>query len=160
MLYAALKVDGTGSADMTTPDGDPSVDYQYIVPAGKIAHIERVLIVVQDTGMLPALFGGTTALSTGLVITALEDNDTVLLDFTADVTIKDNTDWGGLAGPDAVVRDTNQVQQDELLVRWTLGRSGAALLLTAGQKFNVTVADDVTGLTKFNMFVQGRIFTA
>ena len=154
MIYSLLRVDGgpAGSPEMNVAS---ATDFEYIAPAGATAFIERVLFTAQNTAMLPAKFIGLTALTNGLTVKVLNSDDEEIFDFLNGLTIKDNTDFGLLAGPDAPIRDTSQVQQDELIVRWTIGRSGHVLRLPAGWKFQVKVQDNLSAITKLRVQVQG-----
>lgn len=154
MLYSLLHVDGApgGSPEMNVAS---ATDFEYIAPAEKTAFIERVLFTGQNTGMLPAKFIGLVALTNGLTVKVLNPDDDEVLDFLDGLTVKDTTDFGLLAGPDAPIRDTSQVQQDELIIRWTIGRSGHALRLPEGWKFQVKVQDNLSAITKLRVQVQG-----
>ena len=135
------------------------VAYDCLVATDKVLLIEDVAILIVDGGITPTKFGGITALTNGIKIEAIDDDGTtVLLDFTADLTIKKNADWALLADTD---RETIAAAGDDVEeVQWSLLSESGPMLLTAGQIFRFTVQDDLTGLTEMRVMAHGDIFDA
>lgn len=166
MLYFHMKVDGTGSRDIHDANGSVTpVEFQYIVPAGKIAFVDRVIFNTAGRAIEPDLFIQIVALTTGCKVEVLDTDDTVLFDFLDGLTIKDNIGFSCLTAVDALVNDSMGVNRDHLSISWQISNSGGSLYLTAGQKLTFTVQDDISGIGSatpagfFVAIVQGLEFT-
>ncbi len=143
----AMNVDGS-----VTP-----VKFRYKVPALKQIHAHDLIFKIEDKGILPARFGGISALTNGLLVEAIADDDvTVLFDFMDGAPIKKNADFYRLADVDFLLDEQNS--QDALAAPWKIPDAGAAARLTAGQSLQVTVRDDLTDLAVFDTFLKGLIY--
>ena len=155
-VFAFMKDSGDGVA--MNVDGSSDVKaFNYEVPAGKTFLFERVNVHIQDSSIRADGFGGLTILANGLLVEIIDtDGSTVVLDFTDGKPLKRHNSFGHLAGIDADA-DTSGVggAQDSILIRWTINRAGASMLLHTGEIIRVTVQDDLTGLSHFRMMVQG-----
>ena len=133
-------------------------DWEYEVPSDKVVFIRRSNIVIQDKGVAPAIFGGVGLLANGCLVRAYDTNGTtVLKNWTADFTIKKNSDFAFLAGSDTPML-TAAATDDIVEVRWTHINGGGHILLDEGQIFRLTTQDDLSGLTDFRWNLQGKIF--
>jgi hypothetical protein len=130
-----------GSIEMAV-DGSTPVEFRYTVPANTTVVLYRCNIIIRDLGITPFRFGALTALTNGLKIEIFNAADALLKSFTVDATIKNNAEFGNLAGVDTTI--DSGAGGDALYVRWTIANSGAAVKLTAGQYFQVTVQDNIS----------------
>lgn len=130
------------------------VKFEYVVPAGRELYAQRLNFEFINTGMKPDNFAGVAALTNGLLIEVLDDDNTPLIDFTDGLGIKNQTEFAPLAGVDANVTSGGGTP-DGLAVRWTMARTGAPIYMTAGQKFVLTVRDDLSTITQMRAMLQG-----
>ncbi len=122
-------------------------------PSDEVWHITRVLIsMTSSTAMDDSKFGGITALTNGVV---LEEDKTV------DLTI---TNWKSNSDIKADMFDVNYSDKapagsNGLTGRFTFKKSGAVVKLdgSLGDKLEVYIQDDLTGLDSFEMKAQGHI---
>lgn len=148
LLYKRLRT-STGASDMVV-----TTTTQFFYSPPQPALISRVLFDIVDNAMQVDRFGGLGALTNGVKVEILEaEDDSVVLDFLDGDTIKSNFEFSHLAGTDAFVEPT--AGDDELLVRWSIWKSGAVLYLPPTRKFAVTIQDNLTGLSHFDAVLQG-----
>ncbi|KKN41079.1 hypothetical protein LCGC14_0726880 [marine sediment metagenome] len=149
-------LENAGSRDMNV-DGTTPVTFEYGPPAGLVAAIERCLIHLFDSTIDPSDFGGIRpALTNGLLVQLIEPDDSVGLDFLDGETINNNGEFSLLAGVDVVFE--SGVGDDQIYVRWTLALDhGAPLLLRTGDRFRVTVRDDIQAISSFRWALKGRL---
>lgn len=153
LIYAFLREPGD-SIEMDVDGGTPVV-FTYEAPAGKKAIIQRVIFNILDAAIQPTKFGGLAALGTGCLVEVHDTDDSVLLDFLDGTTIKQNSDFAILASIDAPIVGAGGSNQ--LPIRWTIGKSGKALKLLAGQKLAFTVQDNLVAMSSFRTVVQGYL---
>jgi len=137
-------------------------------PVDKIYTLKRMNVRVVAATFANALrYGGLgtgDGISAGLPVglsVFVENGDgaigsgTLLVDYTADRKIKVTSDWGLLAGVDAMNEDGTF--DDPFLVRWTFSKSCGHIILNGSTKDRlvVSVADDLTGLTSQINMVSG-----
>lgn len=152
-LFVFLREVGT-SEEMKVNGGGAAKKFYWRCPANQIWILQRLNFLMIDGAMSPTKFGGLAALGNGLKIEILDtDQATVLLDFLEGETIVKNADFALLAGVDDQI--TAAVGDDIFKVRWTLAKSGKPIRLTSQQYIQVTVQDDLTGLTSFRAMLQG-----
>lgn len=133
------------------------IAFNWVVPAGRVAKVERINWCLIDGSIRADGFGGLAPLDEGdgcLMQAIDEDGSTVLLDFMDGEEIRRHAGFGLLAGVDV---DTSGMGNDDdaLLIRWTLSAIGAPLELTAGQAIRFTVRADISDLTVFFAMLQG-----
>lgn len=143
------------SAIEANVDGSSTpVEFYYTVPAGDTLDIARLLVYIKDFGTFDAdLYGNGAVLTNGIDVKveragALPDED--LLDGES---IKTNAEWQGLAY-DFIYNDIG-TGDNVASVRWTFARMGKPLRLEAGDRFVVTVNDNLTVLTAHRFQIQG-----
>ncbi len=126
------------------------VDYSYTVPAGEQMDIERMLVFIQDGGRFDAAkYGNNITMSTGIEVVA---NGMDLLD---SVDIVHNADWAAMCFDFA--HFTMGTGDEAASVRWTFGKAGAPLRLTAGQSLTITINDNLAPLTEHRFNIQGTV---
>lgn len=138
--------------------GDLAVDgsttdqtFDYIVPAGKKAVIQKITVGVRcATAPVGDGFGDLAELEDGLLLEFLDTDLSVLLDLAGGVPVALNEGWAMLAGSD--------VDIDSVLfqVRATITLP-APVELEAAQRFRVTVQDDLSGLDEFRIQLRGYL---
>jgi hypothetical protein len=141
-------------ASDTSNTTNPSI-YKFTVPAGREVILTRMTGVLTDGAISQPLFGGVSARTNGLKIYTATSGGTTIANYTTDVTVKKNSDWGIFAGPDADAVSTLGAGDDVFFIRWTFSKAGQPIALGPGESFNVAVQDDITSLTAFNLMVQG-----
>jgi len=153
--YLDTDGDGTGTKN-ATGNYSGAVEEFYITPAaGERFDIARLIVNIEDTG------GGTvqeygnigTALSNGIEVYVENEHGTKMFDITDDVPILSNGDWARLCH-DVVWLDKGS-GNDHITARLSFNKFADEIHLEAGQKFIVTVNDDLTGLVAHYFKVQG-----
>lgn len=157
-VYEMLKRISDGTVAMNIDGSGGAVNFDYIVPAGTIYKqflFSRINLVIVDGGIRWGRFGGlATALTNGLLIQALDDNNVIQQHFTTDVhPIQTNEDFGGLAGVDNVIRLA--AGDDAMPVRFSIFKSGNLMTLLPNWRVRVVVQDDLTGISHLDGIVQG-----
>lgn len=148
--------DTSPSHDMTVDGSGTSVSFRYTVPAGRSFEFWRLTFHIIDGSVRADGFGGLAPLSNGVLVRILNADESVQLDLSDNDPFVRHADFSHLAGID-VTPDQSGVggAQDNVSVRWTVSRSGRAMLLASGQIIEFVIQDDLTGLTEFHAMVQG-----
>jgi hypothetical protein len=154
-LYYKLFKTAAGSPEMNV-DGSTPVNFTVTgVSTGPVI-IERINFSMTDIAMSYGDFGGLgDALTNGLEIKVFDGGNNELLDFTDGINIKANEDFTLLAGVDAAAITELGQGEDFLPVRWTIGKSGAPLILNTTDYIRIKVQDDISGLLVFRAMAQG-----
>lgn len=119
-----------------------------------VMDIFRVNMVILDAGPAASEFGGiANGLTNGLVIRIVDSQGNILIDFFDGQTIRNNSDFGLLAGPDWPI--VTGAGTDAVSVRWTIAKAGDSVVLNKGDRFEIVVQDDLTPLDSFRVQVQG-----
>ncbi len=154
ILYRHLR-DSGGSANMGVDGSGTPVEFCYAAEDGELIALERVMVLIVDAAVKIDKFGGLTALDNGLLIEARDAQGQRTLDFGDGDAIKTNSDWVLLAGTDVNIQ--TGVGVDMCAVRWTVGKTGTSMRMKPGEKFVVTVRDNLSALTEmFHIVVQGQ----
>jgi hypothetical protein len=146
-----MNVDGSASVSGTA-------DFYISCPAGDEILLHRAMISIYDTkGMEDEEYGDLgSSLSAGLELKVLSsDGTTVLADLTGGLPIKTNQGWSQVCydfGRTAFVNTTNAVAAG----RWTFSKGGNPIYLKAGQRLQMDVNDDLTGLISQRIMIQGH----
>lgn len=148
-----------GSPHMKVDGSSTPVIFKYTVPEGKSFFWARSVIHLKSFTTNPNDFGAILdGLNNGLLMSVKDADEEVLIDFLDGETVKTNTDFGDMASVDVVFRTVVPARLDSLLVRWTVQNAGAAMILSAGESFTVTVQDDLSGLSAMRMMLQGLLY--
>lgn len=156
-VYTLLqRADGT--VDMNIDGSGGAVVFDYIVPAGTIYKqflFSRLNFVVVDGNIRWGRFGGlAAALTNGLLVQALDDNNVIQQHFTTDIhPIRTNEDFGGLAGVDNVIRLA--AGDDAMPVRFSIFKSGNLMTMLPNWRVRVVVQDNLSEITHMDGIVQG-----
>lgn len=146
------------SRDMNVNGSVTPVIFKYTVPADKAFLLTRLNLVIEDNSVDPSNFGGIAELTTGVEIVVHNTAHDVLADFTDGFPIKTNKEFGIMAGTDSVIQ--TGVGDDALLVRFSMNKAGAIMILEAGDHVEMTINDDLSSVSKFYGMVQGLLLDA
>lgn len=141
------------SAEANVNGSSTPVDFFYTVPAGDTVDIERLIIYVKDFGTFDAdLYGNGAVLTNGIDVKVVRSGgaEEDLLD---GLPVKTNAEWMALAHD--FIYNNIGTGDNVATVRWTFGKSGVPLRLEAGDRFVVTINDDLTVLTGHRFQIQG-----
>lgn len=145
------------SAEMNVDGSSTPVTFELVPGSNEIYIVERLNFIMRDTGTIePTGYGAGAALGAGIKIEWRDANDVVLLEYTDGLPIKNNYEWGALAGPDAQATEHPVGPGDDTHnVRFSLFKSGAPLTLRSGHKLVVVIQDNLTGLVLYRCQAQG-----
>lgn len=158
-IFHTLDVNGDGSGSKNgAVDGSvtPAV-FKYNVPAGKSFLLDRMLVYIQDSGTFDVEdYGNGVVLPSGIEIGVYnKSDDSLALDFLAGEPVKSNGDWA------ANCFDLNYFTfgtgDESISVRWTFTKTGGYIYVSDDQYFAVTINDNLSGLTKHQFRIQGRL---
>lgn len=147
-----------GTIDMNVDGSAAAINFDYVVPAGTVYNefmFSRINIVIVDGNIRWGRFAGlAAALTNGLLIQALDDNDVIQQHFTTDVhPIRTNEDFGGLSGVDNVIRLA--AGDDAIPIRFSIFKSGGLMTLLPNWRVRVIVQDDLSEISHMDGIVQG-----
>jgi hypothetical protein len=150
-IYKWLRETG-GSRDAAVNGSSTPEVFEWVAPEDQ-ALISRLIVSYVDTGTFDAaLYGNGIILTNGIKVEVIEADDTVL-DLLDAEPIKSNGDWQSLSY-DFAYNDIG-TGDNVATIRWTFSRAGRPLVLHAGDRFRVTIQDDLTGLTSHYFQIQG-----
>jgi hypothetical protein len=122
--------------------------------AGEILRVARMIVHIEDAITWNAAeYGNLGAALTNGVSVTVEDTDGNTINTLTDITVKSNADWGRYCFDNAYV--AYGAGNDFLSARWTFDKAGSPIRLKLGEKFVVTVNDDLDGLDAHTFVVQG-----
>lgn len=150
LIFEHLKTED-GNHDMSV-DGSGGIEYFYEARGDKI--ITRSLILIIDGVITPTKLGGISAVNNGILVEVHDSDGDLLKNFLDVSPIKKNADFSLLAGVDATVV-VAAAGDDYLPIRWTLAKTGRSLLLSDGQRFVVTIQDDLSDISSMEWILQG-----
>ena len=124
--------------------------------AGRVAHIHRMIITVQDDGnFTAATYGNRIELVNGISVTVRNvSDDSLIHDYTAEHPIVSNAEWASHCF-DADVKAWGSGDQ-LLVVRWTFTRGGSPVALTDEEYMSMDLNDDFTALVAHRFVIQGE----
>ena len=132
--------------------------FTFVVPSGRIAEIERMLVYIEDTstGTFPSdKYGQDLVLTNGVKVYVRDANDDVVVDLTPDEGVLPNADWSALCYDVSYLSWGSGA--DSIAVRWTFAKSGAPIYLKGrdGHYLSVELNDDYTDLESHRFLIQG-----
>ena len=125
----------------------------YEVSLGTEWLLNRFAIGIFANMPTSAKFGGIAELTNGCLLQVVDEDDAVLVDFTAGEPIKKNADFNYLTGIDTVIDISQGV--DFVRVRFTVAEAGQDMLIGKDQKVRFVVRDDLTGIIDMRCMCQG-----
>jgi hypothetical protein len=143
--------DGTGSIDMAVDGSITPVFYKYTVPAGYIAHMQRIIIsVVSSSKSTSGGFGDQPALTNGLTFYVLDELGDILVDRATQLPIKKTTDLQAYCHD--LILSAFGIGEEQITSRYTFARDGSDIRLDEGQSYAWRVNDDLTSIA--NMYIR------
>jgi hypothetical protein len=128
-------------------------------------HLKELIISIVDAkDWEPEQYGKVGALANGTKLEVLAGDDTLIKDLTGGLDIKDNMTWrmlGMLSDGSHNIISTPETTDELLQIRIPLCSPGDCALVLFGRpdqegnKLQITVSDDLTGLGKHTAFVLG-----
>ena len=157
-IYQPLSAngDGTGTISQNVNGSVTPVEFSIDAESGKTFVLTRLNVLAIDGNFNSATgYGALSALTNGIKIHVEDSEGTILKDFTQYTTIKRSYDWSLLSGVDNTF--IGGAGADPLLIRWTFSRGYDNIYLNGdrGEKFVVTISDNLTGLDDQICFIQG-----
>lgn len=153
MIFRALS---NGSTISAIGDYSSAVEQFKFTAPGRVTHIERMIVYIEDAGAPDAgKYGNNIVLTNGIKVVVRDSSDVLKLDLTADYPIKTNGEWG------AKCYDVNNEAwgsgNDIVLVRWTFGKAGDEIELLVGDYLAVELNDDFSDLVDHRFEIQGFV---
>lgn len=146
--YSRFLENSLGNINMGVDGSVTPWTYTVTVPEGQYYLVYRAILDIQDDGSwLPSGYGANGAMTNGLTGNVSDENGNVLFNVTTQKTIKQNSDWAAFCYDVNLLDWGNPASTKNMGARWTFKRDGAPLLLLPGWTFNMTVNDDLTGLS-------------
>jgi hypothetical protein len=144
--------DGTGTLNANV-NGTTPVEFYIEAADNDVLELHRIIIHIADNGSIqPHTYGALAALTNGVKVTVVDADDNVLQGGV--ITVKANAEWGRVCF-DVEIQDRGAGSDGYVNVRWTFAKAGVPLRLRDGEKFVVTIQDDLTGLLEHYFMVQG-----
>jgi hypothetical protein len=143
---SSLKVNGS-----TTP-----VVFEYVVPSNYFFAFAQMNIILLDTGITPNKFAGQSALSNGMILQIVDENNASVMNFSPDGSLgafKQNSDFYHIGG--ASIQLTNG--QDMIAVNWQARLIGILGGLRPGWKIRATVRDNLSAIGSGQISVIGAL---
>ncbi len=125
----------------------------YEVSLGTEWLLNRFAIGIFSTKPNSEKFGGIAELTNGCLLQVVDENDEVLVDFTAGVPITKNSDFNYMTGIDTVLDIGTGI--DFVRVRFTVAEAGQDMLIGKDQRVRMVIQDDLTGIVDMRCMCQG-----
>lgn len=157
--YLDIDGDGGGTKNANVDGSGASVVFKIVPKAGEVMAIHRMIIHLEDTGILAvddygAIADGLTE-GCGLELRNVSD-DTVVTDFLDGVSVKNNHGWSSVCYDTDVHAFGAAPAETALIYRLSFNRLGDPLVLTEDEYLAVTINDDCQGLIHHYFMAQGE----
>lgn len=159
IFYEYMKnLDGVTNMNL---NGSASVsgtcDFYISCPVDTELLLHRALITIYDTKTMEDNEYGDTggSLSAGLSLKVLSSDLSVIADLMGGEPVKTNQGWSQICYDfdlTNLLNTTNAVAK----ARWTFTKGGNPIYLKAGQRLQMDVNDDLTGLLSQRIMIQGH----
>lgn len=162
LIYSFLTADGAtdGNLNLDWEDDAPTSSTTvatYVCPADYIAKIHRVIIEIQDTGVIGVgLYGAASGLTNGWGLGVYDTDGTLLIDLCDGHRIKTNGDIAGMCY-DTTFNNAGAGNLGYINARWTFAKAGQPIVLKAGQYIGLLLEDDYSDLAQHRFFLQGGL---
>lgn len=127
--------------------------FEFITPNNAFFAIATFTLVLVDTGITPLLFGGLPALSNGMTITVVDENNVQKYNLHAGSPIKQNYEFAHIAGASYLLEQGGAA--DQITLNWESAVLGLYPTMRPGWKFRVTIQDNLTGIDKLEASIGG-----
>lgn len=156
-IYITHLANASAEVDMAIDGSATSTNFFVSCPQGETLYINRLMFEIVDEKAMEAEEYGSlgASLSAGINITVLSAGTEVIATLTP-VPIRTNSDFAKVMFDVAVGNFTNTTNA-AFYGRWRLSDAfGSSLKLKEGQRLNVAIKDDLSGLIHQTMLVEGR----
>ena len=144
-------INQSSSRSQTVDASVTPMQFEYEVPVGKSMILTHMCIRILDVAMAMNKFGGQAALDNGVSLQILDtDNSTVLLDMTAGLQVKNNSQFGSIARLNFI----SSPADDALFVEFR-SNAGCLARLEEGQFVAAIVRDDLSGIMEMDAMIEG-----
>jgi hypothetical protein len=163
-IYQFMDTVGDGSGEVNLIGDFFGTTEHVLYTAERSTLIEQLIVtLVTDmgtgTGLRPQDYGNIDGgLPTGWELEVVDDQDVVILDLTAGIPIKTNSDLGRVCFPDIerINWGAPPITQEVLFARWNFRASGQAILLEEGHQLRISLHDTFVVLLQHYFNVQGH----
>ena len=142
------------SRDMAVNGSVTPVVFEWENTTGVTVYVHRMLIYYADAGTFDAnLYANGAILTNGIEFKHVNAADEVILDLMDGFPVKTNSHWSALCYDwqyNAVGTGDNTAS-----VRWTFDKAGKSIQVADGEKLQMTINDNLTGLTEHFAQIQG-----
>lgn len=154
-INAYLRESG-GSGDMTVDGSETPVTFFY-ENADRVLSVHRMLGLIQDVGAFAAAgYGALSALSNGIGFDYVKETGE-RIDLLAGRPIVTNAGWGAMCYDVQYLEFGNGSSDNYILVRWTFTNSGTEIVLDDGDRLEMIINDDLSGLVHHRWQIQGHV---
>lgn len=155
--YLDSNGDGSGTINLVGNYASAAAEFYYTNPNHTV-QIERMIVMVEDTGNMSGDYYGSTAsaLTNGIKLQVRDNNGNILTDIMAGAPILTNNDWQGKCH-DLILPIWAAAGNKNYSVRWTFSKSGKPIVLAPDWRLSLILNDDLTGLVKHRYQVQGKL---
>ena len=148
----------TGNKNLAIDGSATSTNFFVSCPDGKTLYLERLIFEILDTKTPEAEDYGDTgsSLSAGIQFKILSAGTEELAALNPE-PLRTNSDWSQLCY-DVTPSNFTNTTNASIHGRWTFSNSfGKPLMIKQGQRLNVAVKDDLSGLLTHTLQVQGIV---
>jgi len=149
--------DGTGTKNAAVNGSVTPVKFILTPRTGERSlRIYRLLGFVVDTGTFDSgSYGNGITMTNGITMKHIDDSNRTILDFMDGDPVLKNPDWKRLCY-DATVSSYG-VGDEALAVRWTFTNSGPPISIPFGDRIEIEINDDLTGLVNQRFTFEGAV---
>lgn len=157
--YLDTDGDGGGTKNANVNGSVTPVVFKIVPGTGEVMAIHRIIIHVEDTGILAvddygAIAGGL-AVGCGLELRNIED-DAIITDMLDGLPVKNNHSWSSICYDTDVHAFGAAPAETALIYRLSFSRIGDPLIITGDEYLAVVINDDCTGLVHHYFMAQGE----
>jgi hypothetical protein len=146
--------DGTGNKIGNGDYSGAPTEFFISPPLGESYNLTRLIIYIEDTtGMDNAKYGNTGPLLNGVGISVTVGG--IVTDLLDGLPIKTNGQWKRLCYDQHI--DSTGAGNDSCAARWILTSSDTSIALDHGDKFSITLNDDLSGLIDHTFLLEGYL---
>jgi hypothetical protein len=164
LIFQFLTDDGTASGEYNANGDYASTSTNFYIrcpstaSSGVSYYIYRMIVEIEDTkGMEPEEYGNLgSALANGYSVQVMDASLAVLQDIEGGHPIVDNTSWA-LLGYDVDIEGWTNTTNEVVFAKLDFVQAtGSPLWLRPGERLNVDLTDNMTGLIQHHFKVQGK----
>ncbi len=150
-----LELAGSGTNEMAVDGTIPKIFFVEI-PAGKVLFLENIALSIIDGKIQPDRFGDILALTNGVLLEILDENQGVVFTGFGGLPAKKTMDLA--AGPNLThLSDISGVGTEGIVASFGTQQLGRGVEIGPGDRIQITVQDILTGLDSMMCSVSGII---